>query len=197
VRRTLFILPALLIVLVAPAQAGSVTIYPSWWQTEEADEVGGLGLRTEWNMSEFWAFELGAQYYEELTSDPIEFALEGESPGIFEDDSISAIPVELGLRFDFGQTEGWDPYVSAGGAYFVLDSDFGNLDDEFGYFASLGSGFGDQRGADFFAEVQHRWVDGTIEDIDFGDDIDTSDDVSLDLQGWVVNMGVKFNFGAR
>lgn len=194
-KRTFFVALAALLLTAMPAAAGSLLLYPSYWSTEDADEVAGAGLRAEFPFNDWVGFEIGAQYYEELTSEPIQLA--GDSPGLFEDDSISVLPAELGFRFDVGEPQGWEPYVAAGGSYFVLDSDFGDLDDEFGYFAGLGSSFGNGRGPDFFAEVQHRWVDGTIESLDLDDNPETNDQVHLDLQGFVVNAGVKFNFGVR
>lgn len=187
-----------ILLFAAPALAdGNLSLYGSWWQTDDADEVAGGGVSFEWPFGEVLSWELRGTYYQELTNEPLEdLDLEGEDEGIFEDSSLEAIPIETGLRIHFARdAEVWSPYLGVGGSYFSLDSDDGNLDDEFGYYAALGSQFGDGEGADFLVEVQHRWVDGVITDLgDLDDDGIDDDDINIDLAGFVINLGVTWHW---
>lgn len=94
------------------------------------------------------------------------------------DTGVTAIPLEAGLRFNFTRdSQAWNPYLGAGGTYYALETDFGNIDDEAGFYASLGSEFGNGVGADFF---ETDGFDGSR--------------VDLDLGGFVANMGVVWKW---
>jgi hypothetical protein len=188
-------LGVLIVLLATPAFAdGTFSLYPTYWETEDVDSAGGLGVNAAWPMGHVLDFELKASYYEELKNQPLEQVLDGDDPF---SSGVTAIPLEAGLRFNLARdAEVWNPYVGAGGTYYALDSDFGNLEDEAGFYASLGSSFGNGVGAEFFAEVAHRWVEATVTDLEPLDEEDNfeGDRVDLNLDGFVANMGVAWKW---
>jgi hypothetical protein len=178
-----------------PAAAATFAIFGSAWDSKDADNVGGGGLSAGWGLGHVLDFQLRASYFEQLKSDPLEdYLIQGNSP--FVDAGLKALPVELGVAFNIGpRDEGvWHPQLGAGVAYYVLDSDFGNLDDEFGYYASFANRFGDGHGADFYAEFTYRFVEGTVSDLGDLNGDGISDDFDVDLGGPVGNIGVVWSW---
>ncbi len=189
-RKYLFAAFALLLVSV-PAQATGFGVYGAWWDTDELEDAGGLGLSLSFPLNEVLGLEVRGTYFEEFSEDPLEGLVEGDQR-VFEKQSLHIVPLEVGLRIHFArEMANMRPYVGVGASYHMLDSDFGDIDNEFGYYASLGSNFGDGEGADFWAEALYRKVEGTI---DFRGDNDIRDSVAFDLDGLGVNLGVVWNW---
>ena len=158
---TRLVLAAAVSVLVAgSASAGSFAVYPSYWDTKDAGSVGGLGVNFTVPIYKFLDFEARASYYEELTNEPLDDFFSGNSPI---QDGIRALPLEVGVRFNFLQdNKVWHPWAGIGGAYYMLDTDAGNIDDEFGYYATFGSTFGYGQGIDFYADLSYRFAEGSV-----------------------------------
>jgi hypothetical protein len=178
------------------AQAGSFDLYGSHWNTDEADQSFGGGVTWASGSRAPLALELRAGYYEELSNEPLDNLFDDDP--VFEE-GVQAIPVEAGLRVRFnGPEAAVRPYVAGGAGYYLLDSDFGEVDDEFGWYAAAGSSFGNGTGAEFFAEVDYRKIEGTVEvdpeSLGDVDDIEFEDEVELDLSGIGVNMGISWRW---
>jgi hypothetical protein len=101
----------------------------------------------------------------------------------------------------FAEGEQLHPYFGAGASYFLLDSNRRGVDvpDELGWFASLGSNFGDGEGMDVFAEAIYRRVEATVEiDPNELDDIDDisglNESTAVDLAGLGMNAGVRWRW---
>lgn len=167
----------------ASASATDFSIFASYFDTDDYDEAVGFGVRAAFfdNIQ----LEIGASYYEEFGRD-IDLDI-GNGNIVFDETllDLDVIPVEIGARFNFGTT-----YLGAGGTYYILDSDAGSVDDEFGLYARFGVQF-----SNFFAEVGYRDVEGSVENLDL-DDIDDVDFVEgiadFDLTGFFVNVGWRF-----
>jgi hypothetical protein len=183
-----------LALVAVPANAASFALYATGWDAKDVDNVGGGGVNLTTPLGKAIDFEFRSAYYEELESEPFDdFLLEGESP--FSESSLKAIPIELGLRFNLNREgEVFHPYVGGGGAYYALDSDAGNLDDEIGWYLSLGSGFGNGEGMDFYADFSYRFVEGEVSDFGDLDDDGLDDSFDIDLSGPVANVGVMWNW---
>ena len=174
------------------ASAGSIAVYPSYWDTKDAGHAGGLGVNFATPIYKALDFEARVAYYEELKDEPLDEFFSGSSP--FET-GLKATPLELGLRFNFARNNKvWHPWVGAGGSYYMLDTDAGNIDDEIGFYGTFGSTFGDGQGLDFYADISYRRVKGTVSDLGDldGDGLDDSFDVNLD--GPVANVGIVWKW---
>jgi len=191
--KTVLVTLALTALFAGSASAGSVAVYATWWDTSDADAVGGLGVNFAWPIGESAVdIEARLSYYEELTNQPLDDFFSGNSPL---ETGLKALPVEVGVRFNFSRDNAfWHPWVGGGGAYYALDSDSGNIDDEIGFYATFGSIFGDGKGADFYTDFSYRFVKGEVSDFGDlnGDGLDDSFDV--DLGGPVVNLGVVWKW---
>jgi len=183
--------------IVAPAAASDFSIFGAYWDTDVAGDAGGGGIGLGFPFNETLALELRASYYEELSDDPLKNAFDSDDP-VFQEVGINVTPLEVGLRFSFAPGASFRPYVSGGGSYFLLDSDFGEVKDELGYYATLGATMGDQDGAQFFIEGIWRKASAQVEldpeELDQIDDINVTEHADLDIDGVGINLGVRWGF---
>jgi hypothetical protein len=180
-----------------PVAATDFTVMGSYWDTDAAGDAAGGGLILGMPFNDSLAFELRASYFEELTDDPLENAFDSDDP-VFQDRGIQALPLEAGLRYTFGAGSHFRPHVAGGASYFLLDSDFGEIDDELGYFAALGGTVGDGDGAQFYFEGIWRKATAQVrldpEDLEDVDDVDIEDEAEFDIDGIGANVGIRWTF---
>lgn len=176
---------------VTPALAGGLSIYGTYWNTDAADEAAGGGVRLGIPLGNVVQLDLGGTYYEELVDRPFDEIDDVDTP--FVENGLQVTPVEAGLRFNFAERSRFNPYIGGGASYLFLDSDFGDVDDEAGWYARVGAEFGEIDGNGFFAEAGYRGVEATVEndpdDFDDFDDIEFEEETEIDLSGALVNVG--------
>jgi hypothetical protein len=110
---------------------------------------------------------------------------------------VEAIPIDGGLILQFGPGKNF--FVSGGATYYLMDTDVGDVDDQWGWYLATGFKSGQPGGGiGFFGEVIYRDVDGSVnvdpEDFEDIDDIGFNGNVPLDLSGIGANVGVAFRF---
>ena len=183
--------------LAVPATATDFALFGSFWDTDVAGDTAGGGISMGIPFGQTLGLELRATYFEELSDDPLSNAFDSDDP-VFRDVGINVTPLELGLRFNFAPDSSFRPYVSGGVGYFLLDSDFGEVKDEVGYYAAVGLNFGDAEGASFFVEGNYRKAEGEVQldpdDLEDVDDIDIEDHATFDIDGAGVNAGIRWSF---
>jgi hypothetical protein len=102
-------------------------------------------------------------------------------------DKIQTTPVDLGVRVRFSPGSEFRPYVGGGISYFFNALEFGEVDDEVGFYLSLGFiGLAD-RPVRWYAEAIYRMAE--IE-ADFG----VQGKVKEDIGGFGVTAGLAFSF---
>jgi hypothetical protein len=183
-KRTLLFAAVALALMTGPAAATDFSLYGAYWNTQDFDEALGGGAKLR--LGRF--VELRGTYFSDVTADT--------DPERF-DFEVSALPIEAGLRFDFGDSETFTPYVGAGAGYYMLDTTEGNVDDEVGWYAVLGSEFGRRdSGLGFMAEAIYRQMEATVTDLpdDFPDPGDVREEVVFNLDGLGVNAGIVWRF---
>jgi len=181
--------------LAAPASADfGLSFYGSYWEPDQTNDVGGGGLELGFPLGERWEIDLRGNYFEELDPEPLQELTDSDSP--FRTRGLELLPIDLGIRFELAPDSPVRPYIGGGGSYYIIDSDFGDIDDEGGWYGLFGLGFGDLKGASFFVEGQYRKVEATVEeDPDDPFDFEGFDPpVKLDLDGIQFNAGVSFRF---
>jgi outer membrane protein with beta-barrel domain len=173
-----------------------------YWAPEDTDEVAGGGLQFEipvGGTESPWGIDLRGSYFEETTPDAFNEAFEvGDNQGVFRENGLEVVPIEIGGRYNFLQDAKVRPYAGAGLGYYMLDTDFGDVNDETGYYGLVGLGIGNPDKAQFFVEANYRRMEATVEvDPDSVSDLDEglSPDVGIDLDGLGFNLGVAFRFG--
>ena len=183
--------------LAAPSNAADFSLFGSYWDVNVAGDTAGGGISLGIPFNETLALDLSATYFEELTDDPLANAFDSDDP-VFEEQGLNVTPLSVGLRLNFGANESFRPYAAGGLTYFLLDSDFGEVNDELGYYAALGAGFGNPDGMSFFAEAIYRSAEAEVkldpDDLDDIDDLEVRDRATFDLDGVGVNAGLRFNF---
>lgn len=172
-----------LLALTAPAQAGELGLFGSYWNTDELDDTAGAGIKYAIGDNAL-RLELRGSYYPDLTADAGE-VIQGQT-GDFE---LEAVVPEAGFAYNFAPGANTQFYLGAGLSYYLLDTNMFDVDDEAGYYGLAGftlGGGGD--GPAFFAEALYRSVEATVTDNALVEDVD------LDLSGVSVNLGVIFRF---
>lgn len=181
-KKTILFAAAALALIAGPAAATDFSLYGAYWNTQDLDEALGAGAKLR--LGRF--VELRGTYFSDVTADT--------DPERF-DFEVSAIPLEAGLRFDFGDSESFTPYVGGGAGYYMLDTTEGEIDDEVGYYAVLGAEFARQQsGLGFMAEAIYRNMEATVTEDEDGFPDDIRDDVILQLDGLGVNAGIVWRF---
>jgi hypothetical protein len=181
----------------APLCAADFSLMGSYWNTDVAGDTAGGGFVLGLPFHETLAFELRGTYFEELSDDPFGNIFDSDET-VFQGRGIQAIPLEAGLRFSFAPGSSFRPYIGGGGSYFLIDSDFGEIQDQLGYYLAAGATVGDGEGADFFFEGVWRQASAEVEvdpeDLGDIDDIEVDNTPSFDIDGFGVNIGVRWNF---
>jgi hypothetical protein len=179
----------------APAAQADLgfSLFGSYWEPDDTSDAGGGGVELAFPLGERWDIDVRASYFEELDPEPLDVLFDADSP--FQEAGLEVLPIEIGLRFALApNAEVVRPYIGGGAGYYLLDSDFGDVDDEGGWYALFGLGFGDREGASFFVEGQWRKMEATVEeDPDDPFDFEGFDEgVALDLDGLGFNAGVTW-----
>ena len=194
------LLPMLVVALflaAAPASATDLSLFGSWMDTKDLDDSFGGGVKFDFTFGGTFGLEFRGTYYPELGK-TFGDLIDDDDP-IF-DLEVDGIPVDMGFILQFGPGKNF--FISAGGTYWFLDSNVGEIDDEVGWYAAAGFKTGNPAGGvGLFVEGIYRDVDGTvdtdlgdIDNIDDIDDIDAAEHVGLDLSGVGANVGVVFRF---
>jgi hypothetical protein len=177
----------------APAQADvGFSLFGSYWEPDDTSDTAGGGLAVSFPISPRWDVDLRASYFEELDPEPLQVLFDSDSP--FRTRGLEVLPLEIGLRFGFAPDAAVHPYIGGGAGYYLIDSDFGEIDDEGGWYGLFGLGFGNPDATSFFVEAQYRKMEATVEeDPDDPFDFEGFDErVKLDLDGLGFNAGVIF-----
>jgi hypothetical protein len=171
----------LLATIGAARASAEVGLYGAWWDTADAGQSEGLGVRLGWTFLPQLQLQLGGSYFGSFSRSV------GRGTERLEVD-LKAIPLDLGLQFDPGPKGGL--YFGAGGSAFLLDSSSGKIGDEYGYYGLVGLGLARL----FFVEAVYRDVQGTLEvsTADTFPEIATRRPVNLDLGGFALQAGVRF-----
>lgn len=181
---------ALAFVLTAsPASAADFGIFGTYAQTEDFDNSAGLGIKTNFGLAGGLGLGLRATYIPDLGSDFSDFFDDDD----FRDFEVEAVPLDLGLTYAFGANR--NLYVGGGATYVLLDPEFGDADDQAGWFGEIGFRSNRPSGINYFVEGVYRSIESTVnfDSDDFGN-IDFRDEVDVDLSGISVNAGLAFTW---
>lgn len=188
-RNALTVLAAfVLMTAAAPAGAVSFAIFGSGWDPDAVDEAlgGGISLSFPFGDSGL-GMDLRGSFYQEANVASIGV----DDDNVFRDFGLQIVPVDAALRYDFSSDGAANLYLGGGASYLFLDVDQGpDLDDELGWLAFVGAELGDPDGARFFLEGSYRSATSTVR----ADGDEIVDDVPIDLDGAMVNLGIVWRF---
>jgi outer membrane protein W len=172
--------------LAVPAAASDFGVYGSYWDTKDAGQGYGGGIKVGWNI-----VELRATYFNDITAnEPTIF-----TPGQFNNEGnkfkIHAAPLEAGLKFNLVRDRAANPYVGGGAAYYLLSTNRGKIKDEAGWYAVAGLDIPTRAGFGINVEGIYRGVKATVTNFE---NADLSDKVNLKLDGLGINAGLVWKF---
>jgi hypothetical protein len=195
--RRILIAVVVLAFATAPASATGLAIYGSGWDPDTVDDALGGGVSLSFPLGDSGlGLDLRGSFYQEADFDD----LGPDDEEVFRDFGLQIVPLDAALRFDVNNEGPASFYFGGGASYLFLDLDNGpDLDDEVGWLGFVGARFGDPEGASFFVEGAYRGVEATVraEDLDDffdGDDPNFDEDVAIELDGPMVNLGLVWAF---
>ena len=160
-----------------PASAGNLRIFGAYLDSGDVGSFTGAGVKYASSNNLGWEFGVTAY----LDSDDFNF-----SDLDFGGNTVDNTAWDLGFRASASEIF----YVCAGVSYFQFDADYGDIDDEWGFYGTLGASFGGDTFR-FFVEAMYRYVDATIkfENLDL-----VQESVDLDIGGFGANAGLEWRF---
>jgi hypothetical protein len=168
-----------------PASAESnYALFLQYYDGSETESSFGGGLKGDWLIGESaWGIEGRLTYMGDLGLD---------KSAEYSDYDIMALPVDVGVNYHFMENK--NMWLGAGLTYAFLDVNNGDVDDQWGWYASLGYQTGEP-GAPwaFFAEAVYRQIQGDVSTsgIAGGTDLYTYD---TSLNGLGLAVGVAYRF---
>jgi hypothetical protein len=163
VKKLLIILAGILL-SASPALASGFSVFGSYADTTDAGDTFGGGVGVSFPLGGGGlGLDLRATCYQEVTDEGAD-AIFDDDEELFEEDSLEILPIDAGLRYQFNSDGPVNPWIGGGFSYFLLDTTRQGLDvdDETGYYVSVGSRFGDPHGVGFFAETLYRSTEATL-----------------------------------
>ncbi len=170
--RQSILLVILVLLYAVPAVAVDLYGFGSYWDKQDVEGSWGAGLGVTMDLFFIDYLRLDGRVYFFENSD------------LDTDDSLTLLPIDLGLQVHLFPDADVDPYALAGVSYLYADADKIDVDSTFG--AYVGAGVDLQLGIPFFklfGEAIYRFSD-----------IDTALRDNVDVSGFTANVGLKFNF---
>jgi len=168
------VLAFVLMCAVGPAFAGSVGVYGTYWDGGDADPAYGAGARVGFDFLNWLELEFHGTWYQDLEDDAATQPIQ-----------VTATPIDGGLKFNLLPESKFNVYVGGGVTYYLVDSNFGDADNETSYYGEAGIEFGGEH-AKLFVEALWRDLDVTIED--------TLGDSDADFSGVAGNVGLNWRW---
>ena len=165
--------------LSTPARAGEFGVFGSYWDTKDAQSGYGGGAKVNWGV-----FELRGVYFNDVTAKRVPDR---------NDFKLHSSPLGVGLKFDLVHDVPVTPYLGAGGAYYLLSTNQGSIQDEVGWYGVAGLDF--TTPSKVGVNVEAVWYDvrGTVTNLTT-DNVHISDRARVDLSGLGVNAGLIWKF---
>lgn len=167
-----------------PASANSFGFFVSHYSPSDTSAEAGLGIDVEFGQKV--EVEIRWSVYDYLLTDP--------KPEVYR---LQAVPLDLGLNYNFGGGSKVTPYVGGGLTYmtFEFDTDAtrttgqprgADIDPEIQFYVQLGLDFQINTNWKVSAEAIYRSIDAEVESDDLGLPLDQK----VDMSGPAVNIGL-------
>lgn len=147
-----------LVMSVSVVHAMDIGLFGSYWEPKDDDGLWGGGVLF---LPSSIPLEVRGTYYESSSTHELE-----------------AIPVDVGLSFQFTQFEKVNVFAVGGGSYYILDHSDRDIDNEFGWYAGGRLELKGPKGNAIILEAFYRGIE--------------IDDPDLDFSGWAFNAGISF-----
>lgn len=179
----------LLALMTAPAWGGGFSLFGSYLDLDEPDGAVGVGLRFDLAMGSHWTFDVAFAVHEEA-----EVLLDTDLvPNFDVVEEVRFIPLDVGVRYHFGDSDGFSPYLGGGFSHMEIDTKIGEGDPLQGFYAVVGVTIGDDVGPKFFVEALARGYEDA--EVDLFEELDSSNRDEFAVDGFSAAAGVRWRFG--
>lgn len=184
-----WLLACVLVLVAVPSLGSELGVGVAYWDTDEAEDDNGFGLKLSLDTGPNWNFDLRASFFD----------THGNTFGVRQID-IEATPIDLGISYDFNPDSRATFYVGGGLDYTLYKSEVFNLarrepeesriKDEPGWYAVVGVEGTMTGHVGFFAEALYRQNKPTVQ----GDGVAEFDAISVDFAGVGATVGISYNW---
>ena len=174
-KRYIWILAVVLLAAAGPVWASGVSATVSQWTTDHAGDDSGLGFKLGLSATANVDIEVRISFFDTLLA---------EGPSTFE---VEALPIELGLSYNFRVSDKANPFVGGGVGYYELDAKGPELPGEFGWYLVGGIDVPIAKNWMVFAEGLYRQVEAEAEGDDLGRGLVSQE---MNLSGIALNVGI-------
>lgn len=187
--KRLWLLACALALVAMPSWASGIGAGVSYWDTSDAEDDNGFGIKVAFDVGQEWSVDLRAAFFDGhgLISGPREI-------------SIEATPIDLGIAYNFQTGGKVTPYVGGGLNYtlyksevynFVLDQpESSRIKDEPGWYAVLGVDIPVQSHLAFYLEAMYRQNKPQVQ----GDGLAAFDKIPVDFAGAAATVGLVYTW---
>lgn len=187
--KRIWLVVCLLALVGVPAGASSFGAGIAYWDTEDAGDDNGLGIKLSIDVGSKWNVDLRAAWFDGhgLTQGPRVLGIE-------------ATAVDLGLSYDFQTGGKVTPYIGGGLNYSLYDADSFNFvvdqreearaKDEPGYYVVLGLEIPVKNAIAFYGEVMYRQSKPTVK----GDGLASFGAIPVDFAGVGASVGIAYTW---
>lgn len=160
----------------ASVYAEGIGVFGSYWDPADGDQTLGVGVRARGGAGPVY-FEVRGTFFEDITED-----------NAFFHNNLQVIPIDVGIGLQLQVTDLLEIYGGGGVTYYFVDSDYGKVDNEVGYYLQAGTELAVNEGFGVFAEAVWRRVEASL-----GNE-NQVEDSKVDLKGMSVNLGLVFRW---
>lgn len=170
------------------AMAAGVGAFGSYWDSEDAGESYGYGVRLASTSDPAGYLEVRVSRFNKF-----------EDKDTGEENDLDIIPIDLGITLSLTPAESLQFYMGGGGSYYMMESEVNtpagrrdvDIDDEWGWYGLLGIKLELSQNLAIFGEGVYRQVEGSFPKDELED---PNSDVDFKLDGFGANVGLMLLF---
>lgn len=187
--KRIWLVVCLLALVGVPASASSFGAGIAYWDTEDAGDDNGLGVRVSVDVGSKWNFDVRAAWF--------------DGHGLVQGSrqlGIEATAIDLGLSYDFQTGGKVTPYVGGGLNYTLYDvasfdlalgmQEEARAKDEPGYYVVVGIDIPVKNAIAFYAEAMYRQSKPTVK----GDGLASFGAIPIDFAGVGATVGIAYTW---
>jgi outer membrane protein W len=173
----------------APSWAGGIGAGIGYWDTADAEDDTAISLKLVFDFGPKWNFDMRAAFYDGF-----------EQTTATRELSFEAVPIDMGISYDFQTDSRLTPYVGGGLNYTLYQSESFNtvlgqpeasrVKDEAGWYAVAGIDLPFNKRMAFYAEVMYRQNKAAVQ----GDGLASFDEIRVDFSGPSATVGLVYTW---
>jgi len=175
-------------ILANSALAAGIGAFGSYWDSEDAGESYGYGVRLASTSDPAGFLEVRASRFNQF-----------EDKDTGKESELDIIPIDIGITLNMSPEDSLQFYIGGGGSYYMMETEVDtptgskdvDLDDEWGWYGLIGLNIKLSDNLMLFGEGCYRQVEGTIPEDDLEE---ANSDVTFKLDGFGGSAGLMLMF---